>query len=227
MYAGLTASLFALFSHRGMKDSAFGELSGSPGSAYFSSYLPLLGGTPAVYLDDEFLTYLDGEEALEDFEVFLKSDLLSKIYNASDHRGAGVGAGYPLWLKLQDALPMLDDLRQGRHSPGGASTFFSYEEENNTSEYATHSLGLLSSENGAAAENGDATLRSDRVDQSYSRLPALFDDDGKQSTSLSPPPSSVSSETSGSPGTQPRDGGKFDYYNDDNVEGMLNEIANQ
>lgn len=159
-----------------------------------------------MYLDGEFMTYLDREEALKNFELFLSSGLLSKISDATHHGGTGVG--YPLWLKLQDALLMLDELRQERHNLAGASADFydsgSYGDD-------AYYLGAVSTA-GASSED-DATL----LGQTVSMRSALVDDEEETSTSLSP--SSSVPETSQSLGTPPK------YLYDDTVGEILRERA--
>lgn len=204
-----------------MSESAFDDSSwrGEASSSSHPLYLPLIGGTVAVYLDDEFMMYLDGEEALEAFDLFLRSGLLSNISDANHQ--SGVGVDYPLWLKIQGVLQVLDDSRQEHHDlAAGAPTEYYYEATYSYDDHtsADNPADVLSA--GRFALDDDAILRPNHAEEEFPAEPAaLVDNDGgEDSMSLSP-----SSETSQSPGTHVSHSDLFFY--DDTVGEILREQA--
>lgn len=161
-----------------------------------------------MYLDGEFMAYLDGAEALENFKLFLSSGLLSKISDAN-HLHGGVGTRCPLWLKLQDVLGMLDDVRQQERDDHDTK----YDQRESYHLYADSegSSGAVAA--GGAAYDDDTTLRSsdDFVKVAFSVKSAGFvaDDDDETSAPVSP----------SSPGTLSRYSSNADFYLYDDTTG--------
>eukprot|EP00752_Nemacystus_decipiens_P002559 g2400.t1 len=224
-----------------MRDSASDHISGqgkiSGRSSTLSTNLPIQGRTPAVYLSGEFLAYLDGDEALEIFELFLSSSQLSTISHDDHHDGGSTR--YPLWLKVQDAWrSMLDDVRHEESrsdSDGSASTEYYRHEPYRLYADMEDSSGAAAVAAPRAAYDDDTTLRSsdnlleeeeeeeeEEEKEEYgppekSATPgtAVVDDD-ESSASFSP--SSASGTSSQSPGTpsghSSGSGAEFPSYDD-------------
>ena len=175
----------------GMSDPAFdrvfrqeGEASSGPGST-FSSRLPLEGrAVPALYLDGEFMAYLDGEEALDNLGHFLSWGLISKL-SAEKHRAAGVGDSSPLWLKVQGMLHTLDnDLRQeARYDHFASETehyrFYTYWDSTVTVPVDNDDVGAAASDETLASLSSPSASEMSRSTATLFRYSAdfyLYDD---------------------------------------------------
>ena len=181
-----------------------------------------------MYLDGEFMAYLDGEDALENFKLFLSSGLLSKISDANHRRHGGVASRYPLWLKLQDVLRMLDDVRQEEErldQDGTSSTEYNEPDPYRLYADSKDSSGAVAA--ARAAYDDDTTLRSSELEEeeeeeeedeedkasSVKSATLVVNDFDETSAPLSP--SSASEPSSQFPATLPRHSSADFYFYDD------------
>lgn len=219
-----------------MRDPAFdnlvrqGKSSSSRGST-LSSHLPLEGGTPpTVYLDGEFMAYLEGEEALENFRLFLSRGVISEISDAN-HRG-GDGASCPLWRKVQNRLQALydDDLRHQERRDSFASETQSYRSY-------TYLDSTVAVPVGGVASDGDASPRSDLAADAGSvastslvasgDVGADAETDAADETSTSALSPTLASAMSQSSGTLSRYSSDFYMYDDTTEEIQREQAADQ
>eukprot|EP00903_Cladosiphon_okamuranus_P010596 g10020.t1 len=228
LLAAMVQSSSGMDSHQyesGMRDPAFdnlirhGKTSSSTGSPP-SSRLPLEGGAPpSVYLNGEFMAYLEGEEALDNFRLFLSRGVISEISDAK-HRNRD-DASYPLWREVRHTLQTMydDDLRQRVRHDGFSSEIDSYYPS-----YAQLDAENVAVHVGDAASDEDVSPRpelEEDVDLVTSTSLVANDDVGAETSTWSLFPTWASLAMSQSSGSGTLSRYESDYYLYDDTMGEI------